>query len=131
MLGRLQLAGHQPGAGSRCQPDSFAEPGTREPPWVRTLLLSSGRIDPQVIAPLQPAVGDTVTQDLRSRGVAERTEGVQIHRYSISVEATERELRLCSFALLPPDPPDRRRLLQQVVDGLDATASRPSRLASE
>jgi hypothetical protein len=48
----------------------------------------------------QLAVGDTVTQDQRSRDVAERTEGVQTHRYSISVEATQRELRLCGFALL-------------------------------
>lgn len=100
MLGCLQLAGLQPGAGSRWQPGSFAEPGRREPPWLHALLLSSGRLDPQVLAPLQPAVGNTVTQDLRSRGVAERTEGVQTHRYSISVEATERELRLCGFALL-------------------------------
>ena len=45
-------------------------------------------------------MGDTVTQDQRSQGVAERTEGVQTYRYSISVEAMERELRLCGFALL-------------------------------
>ena len=32
--------------------------------------------------------------------MAERTEGIQTYRYSISVEATERELRLCGFALL-------------------------------
>jgi hypothetical protein len=32
--------------------------------------------------------------------VAERTKGVQTHHYSISVEAMERELRLCGFALL-------------------------------
>jgi hypothetical protein len=32
--------------------------------------------------------------------VAERTEDVQTYRYSISVEATQRELRLCGFALL-------------------------------
>jgi hypothetical protein len=32
--------------------------------------------------------------------VAERTEGDQIGRCSISVEATQRELRLCGFALL-------------------------------
>jgi hypothetical protein len=32
--------------------------------------------------------------------VAERTEGVQTERHSISGEATERELRLCGFALL-------------------------------
>lgn len=30
----------------------------------------------------------------------ERTEGVQTYRYLVSVEATERELRLCGFALL-------------------------------
>jgi Winged helix-turn-helix DNA-binding len=53
-----------------------------------------------MLALLQPAVGDTVSQDQRSRGVAERTEGAQTYRYSISVEATERELRLCGFALL-------------------------------
>jgi len=45
-------------------------------------------------------VGDTVTEDKRSPCVAERTEGTQTHRYSISSEATERELRLCGFALL-------------------------------
>jgi hypothetical protein len=49
---------------------------------------------------MEPAVGDTLAQDQRSRGVAERTEGVQIHSYAISVEATQRELRLCGFALL-------------------------------
>ena len=32
--------------------------------------------------------------------MAERTEGIQTYRYSISAEATERELRLCGFALL-------------------------------
>jgi hypothetical protein len=32
--------------------------------------------------------------------VARLPEGVLTHRYSISVEATERELRLCGFALL-------------------------------
>ena len=32
--------------------------------------------------------------------MAERTEGVQTCRYSMSVEATQRELRLCGFALL-------------------------------
>jgi hypothetical protein len=32
--------------------------------------------------------------------VAERTEGLQTYRYSISAEATERQLRLCGFALL-------------------------------
>jgi hypothetical protein len=32
--------------------------------------------------------------------MAERTEGVQTDRYTISVEATQRELRLCGFALL-------------------------------
>jgi len=32
--------------------------------------------------------------------VAERTEDVQTHRYSISAEATQRELRPCGFALL-------------------------------
>jgi hypothetical protein len=53
-----------------------------------------------VLGLLQPAVGDTFTQDQRSQGVAERTEGVHTYRYSISVEATERELRLCGFALL-------------------------------
>jgi len=45
-------------------------------------------------------VGDTVTEDQRSPGVAERTKGPQTYRYSISAEATERELRLCGFALL-------------------------------
>jgi len=45
-------------------------------------------------------VADTVTQDQRSRGVAERTDSVQTHRYSVLVEATQRELRLCGFALL-------------------------------
>jgi hypothetical protein len=45
-------------------------------------------------------MGDTVTQDQRSQDVAERTTGVQTYRYTISVEATERELRLCGFALL-------------------------------
>jgi hypothetical protein len=44
--------------------------------------------------------GRDLTQDQRSQGVAERTEGVQINRFSTSVEATERELRLCGFALL-------------------------------
>lgn len=53
-----------------------------------------------MLATLQPAVGDTATLDQRSEGVTERTEGVQTYRYSISVEATERELRLCGFALL-------------------------------
>jgi hypothetical protein len=32
--------------------------------------------------------------------VAERTEAAETYRYSISVEAMERELRLCGFALL-------------------------------
>jgi hypothetical protein len=32
--------------------------------------------------------------------MTERHEGVQTHRYSISVDATQRELRLCGFALL-------------------------------
>ena len=32
--------------------------------------------------------------------MTERTEGTHAHRYSISVEATERELRRCGFALL-------------------------------
>lgn len=32
--------------------------------------------------------------------MAERTEGVQTYRLSVSAEATERELRLCGFALL-------------------------------
>jgi hypothetical protein len=32
--------------------------------------------------------------------MVERTESVQTDRYSISVEATQRELRLCGFALL-------------------------------
>ena len=32
--------------------------------------------------------------------MAERTKGPQTYRYSISAEATERELRLCGFALL-------------------------------
>jgi hypothetical protein len=32
--------------------------------------------------------------------VAQRTEGTQTYRYSISAEAAERELRLCGFALL-------------------------------
>jgi hypothetical protein len=45
-------------------------------------------------------VGDTVTEDKRSPGVTDRTEGPQTYRYSISAEATERELRLCGFALL-------------------------------
>jgi hypothetical protein len=35
-----------------------------------------------------------------SRGVAERTESTHAYRCSISVEATERELRRCGFALL-------------------------------
>jgi hypothetical protein len=45
-------------------------------------------------------MGDTVTQDQRSQDVAERTTGVQTYRYTISAETTERELRLCAFALL-------------------------------
>lgn len=32
--------------------------------------------------------------------MAEPTQGVQAHRYAISAEAAERELRLCGFALL-------------------------------
>jgi hypothetical protein len=32
--------------------------------------------------------------------VTQRTEGVPSHRYSVSAEATERQLRLCGFALL-------------------------------
>ena len=32
--------------------------------------------------------------------MAERTEAVPIHRHAISAEATQRELRLCGFALL-------------------------------
>ena len=39
-------------------------------------------------------------QDQRSQGVAERTQAEQTYRYSISIEAMERELRLCGFALL-------------------------------
>jgi hypothetical protein len=42
----------------------------------------------------------TVTQDLRSKNVTERTVGVPTYRFSVSAEATERELRLCGFALL-------------------------------
>jgi hypothetical protein len=53
-----------------------------------------------VLALLQPAVGDKVIQDQRTQGVAERTQAEQTYRYSISVEAMERELRLCGFALL-------------------------------
>lgn len=73
--------------------------------WRETLsadapLRAAGKLDPQVLAPRQPAVDDTITQDQRSQGVAERTEGVQTCRYSMSVEATQRELRLCGFALL-------------------------------
>ncbi|MCU0939742.1 MAG: hypothetical protein MUC86_11505, partial [Burkholderiaceae bacterium] len=49
---------------------------------------------------LKPAVGDTVTADPRSQRVAERTEAVQTYRNAISVEAAQRELRLCGFALL-------------------------------
>jgi len=45
-------------------------------------------------------VGDTVTERSTEPGVAERTKGPQTYRYSISAEATERELRLCGFALL-------------------------------
>jgi hypothetical protein len=45
-------------------------------------------------------MGRAVTQEQWSQGVAERTDGAQTHRYSVSVEATERELRLCGFALL-------------------------------
>ena len=63
-------------------------------------LRAAGKPGPQVLAPLLPAVGDTVTQDQRSQGMAGGTGGVQTHRYSISVEATRRELRLCGFALL-------------------------------
>jgi len=48
----------------------------------------------------KPAVGDTVTADQRSQRVADRSEVVQTHRIAISVEATQRELRLCGFALL-------------------------------
>jgi hypothetical protein len=40
------------------------------------------------------------TKDQRSQNVAERTDGVQTYRYSVSVDATERELRLCGFTLL-------------------------------
>jgi hypothetical protein len=64
------------------------------------MLRAAGKLGPQVLATLQPAVGDTASQNERSQGVAERTEGTQTYRYSISVEATERELRLCGFALL-------------------------------
>jgi hypothetical protein len=45
-------------------------------------------------------VRDAVTEDQRSPGVIERTEGTHAYRCSISVEATERELRRCGFALL-------------------------------
>jgi hypothetical protein len=40
------------------------------------------------------------TPDQPSQGVAELTDDVQTHRYAISAEATERELRLCGFAML-------------------------------
>jgi hypothetical protein len=66
----------------------------------RAPLRAAGTLGPQARAPLQPAVGDAVTRDQRSQGVTERTEGVQTCRYSMSVEATQRELRLCGFALL-------------------------------
>jgi hypothetical protein len=59
-----------------------------------------GNLGPLVPALLQSAVGDTVTQDQRSQVVARRIAGVEAYRYSISVVATERELRLCGFALL-------------------------------
>jgi hypothetical protein len=45
-------------------------------------------------------VGNTVTADQRSQRVADRNEVVQTHRITMSVEATQRELRLCGFALL-------------------------------
>ena len=41
-----------------------------------------------------------MTADPRSQRVADRSEIVQTHRIAISVEATQRELRLCGFALL-------------------------------
>jgi hypothetical protein len=41
-----------------------------------------------------------MTQDRRSQRVTERTERIQTSRFSISAEVTERELRLCGFALL-------------------------------
>jgi hypothetical protein len=45
-------------------------------------------------------MGVTVNQDQWSQGMGGGTGGVQTRRYSISVEATQRELRLCGFALL-------------------------------
>jgi hypothetical protein len=58
------------------------------------------KLGPPWLALLHLAVCDTVTQDQRSQRVAERTQRVQTHHHSISVEAMERELRLCGFALL-------------------------------
>jgi hypothetical protein len=68
--------------------------------WMRLPLRTASKLGPPVLVLRQLAVGDTVTQDLRSQRVAERTRGVQTHHQSISVAAMERELRLCGFALL-------------------------------
>jgi hypothetical protein len=46
--------------------------------------------------------------------VAERTEGFQTSRYSISVEATERELRLCGFASLNHFPTIHQMIAEHV-----------------
>ena len=66
--------------------------------WLDAPHRAAGKFGPQAHTRLHIAVRDTVTQDPRSQGVAERTETA--HRYSVSVEATQRELRLCGFALL-------------------------------
>jgi len=58
------------------------------------------RAGPNTKSILGWAVRGTMTQDRRSQRVTERTERIQTSRFSISAEATERELRLCGFALL-------------------------------
>jgi hypothetical protein len=68
--------------------------------WLYAPLRVAAKPGPQAHALPQPAAGGTVTQDQRSQGLRQRTEGVPTYRYSVSVEATERELRLCGFALL-------------------------------
>jgi hypothetical protein len=72
----------------------------REPFGRHALRHSEENPGPQARAMLRPAVGDTATQYQRSQDMAGGTGSAQAHRYSISVEATERELRLCGFALL-------------------------------